>query len=389
MRGPALVAITIGLLLGSTAAASAAAPPRTVRLISGGNDSSPWRPRPSAVGISATAVGPCSRRTPRLVPSDVNGTIDIYARDSDGTIQLISTATERVPGVRRHERERRSRLVHDQPPRPAAADVDASAADIYEMRRDGPGGRSARAGRSSCRARSSMHPTMATMCCSTPSRRSPAPAIADAGNDLYDRRADGSVRLVTPNTLLNVGTNPNSHVLTADGTRLTIVTNEGLVASDNDAQIDSYSVPTAGGLYTLVTPGTRRLTSAVINRAGTRTWFTTTTRLVAADTDTAADVYERRADGTIHLVSGGTANTPATLVGGLEDGSSVIFSTAEGLLATDSDSPASICTSAAAMLPCASCRAARRRPRAVFMGENADGSVVFQSDDNLADTDVA
>jgi hypothetical protein len=385
MRGPALVAITIGLLLGSTVAASAAAPPRTVRLISGGNDTLALATETVPVGISADGSRAVFETDLGLVASDTNGLIDIYARDSNGTLQLISTAAGGFPAFVGMSANG-DRVWYTTTHKDLPADID-SVADIYEMRRDGTRRQISEGAAVVVPATfvdasdDGAHVLFDTI--------EPIPGTGDTGvsHDLYDRRADGTLHLVTPNTLLNVATNPDSHVLSADGARLTIVTNEQLVATDTDAQNDSYSVPTAGGAYTLVTPGTADSTPGIINRAGTRTWFTTISRLVAADTDTAADVYERRSDGSIHLVSGGVTNTPATLVGGLQDGSSMIFSTTEGLLGTDADGTGSDLYERRGDGSLRLVSGGTTTAASVFLGENADGSVVFQSDDNLADSD--
>src|SRR4051812_9019031 len=134
MRGSALVAITIGMLLGSTVAASAAAPPRTVRLISGGSDATGLA-QTFAVGISADGSRAVFETDANL-GSDTNGLIDIYARDSNGAVQLISTATSGQPafvgisanGDRVWYTTNRREI--------PAVDLD-NVADIYEVRRNG------------------------------------------------------------------------------------------------------------------------------------------------------------------------------------------------------------------------------------------------------------
>src|SRR5262249_39477675 len=100
----------------------------------------------------------------------------------------------------------------------------------------------------------------------------------DGQADLFDRRADGSVHLVTPGTSLNVtipfGSPANQHVISADGTHATFFSPEPLAKADSGTFGDTYSVPLAGGPYKLLTtspPG--ESATGITNRAGTITWF--------------------------------------------------------------------------------------------------------------------
>ncbi len=195
------------------------------------------------------------------------------------------------------------------------------------------------------------------------------------------------VRLVTPHTALDVNipfeSPANQHVISADGTHATFFSQETLVPTGSGGGFgDTYSVSLATGAYTLLTPGvTGETVDGIVNRAGTELWFTTKSKLLPADKDTAADVYERSADGSIHLVSGGTANVPATIIGGLEDGSSVLFTTQERLLVpADGDTLGSDIYE---WRPDGKLRLVSFGPTApIYLGENADGSVVFTTPDN-------
>ena len=79
---------------------------------------------------------------------------------------------------------------------------------------------------------------------------------------------------------------------------------------------------------------------AGISDDGKKVFFETPESLVAADTDTAQDVYER-SGGTTTLVStgptGATATRDALFDGSSQDGSRVFFSTYESLVAADTD----------------------------------------------------
>ena len=62
---------------------------------------------------------------------------------------------------------------------------------------------------------------------------------------------------MTPGTAEAVSADPTRNPLSADGTLASFSTTERLDAvDDGDVDVDTYSVPTAGGAYTLLTPDT-------------------------------------------------------------------------------------------------------------------------------------
>ena len=90
-----------------------------------------------------------------------------------------------------------------------------------------------------------------------------------------------------------------------------IETAEQLVASDTDSSIDVYE--RAGGTTTLLSTGPaggngsqRRELLKAWSDGGTRVFFQTAEQLTGSDTDSAVDVYER-SGGTTTLVSTGPA----------------------------------------------------------------------------------
>ena len=78
-----------------------------------------------------------------------------------------------------------------------------------------------------------------------------------------------------------------------------------------------------------------------ISRDGSRVYFTTTERLVSADTDSSVDVYERSGGTTTTLISTGPINgngaNDARFDGVSADGTRVFFDTSERLTSTDTD----------------------------------------------------
>lgn len=130
----------------------------------------------------------------------------------------------------------------------------------------------------------------------------------------------------------------------ADGTRVFFQSNEQLVAADTDTRMDIYE--RSGGTTTLLSTGPAGGNGAFnasfsANSAdGTRVFFRTSEQLVSSDTDTTQDLYERF-NGTTTLLSTGPAGGNGTfqvIFNAIsQDGSRVLFSTAESLVGADAD----------------------------------------------------
>jgi hypothetical protein len=129
------------------------------------------------------------------------------------------------------------------------------------------------------------------------------------------------------------------------GDRVFFQTAEKLVASDTDSNIDVYE--RAGATTTLVSVGPTGGNAALdaefdgLSSDGTKVFFHTEESLVAADTDVNADIYQRSA-GTTTILSQGPAGGNAAIdtfwVGNTADGSKVWFVAYEPLVAEDGDS---------------------------------------------------
>jgi hypothetical protein len=129
-----------------------------------------------------------------------------------------------------------------------------------------------------------------------------------------------------------------------DGAHVFFHTIESLVATDTDAQRDVYD--RSGGTTSLVSTGSTGGNGAVdaffdgSSLDGARVWFDTAESLVAADTDTRADVYERSGGATTRVstgTNGGNAVFDAFFAGASLDGTRVFFTTAEKMEASDTD----------------------------------------------------
>ena len=143
-------------------------------------------------------------------------------------------------------------------------------------------------------------------------------------------------------------------LVSADGTRAFLHTAEGLDAGDTDGQLDTYLWQSDGTLRWVSKPaggaGCARAACPTNTYGGSadlgRVAFTTAERLLAGDTDDAIDVYAW-SDGTLEHVSTGpnggngaadTGESPAGRTQKLgSDGRGVLFTTGEALTAEDTD----------------------------------------------------
>ncbi|HYH59460.1 MAG TPA: hypothetical protein VD790_09605 [Thermoleophilaceae bacterium] len=133
--------------------------------------------------------------------------------------------------------------------------------------------------------------------------------------------------------------------ISADGTRVFFSTTDKLVAADTDSVTDLYE--RAGTATTLVSVGEGvggngafDVNPSHLSLDGTRVTFVTQEKLSLADGDSQPDVYQR-AGGVTQLLSRGTAGGNgafmATFQGATEDGTRVFFGTTEKLIDADTD----------------------------------------------------
>jgi hypothetical protein len=166
-------------------------------------------------------------------------------------------------------------------------------------------------------------------------------ADTDTSFDVY-KRAAGTTTLMSDGP---AATDPNLDATTLgasdDGSHVYFDTKEHIVAADTDASFDIYDA--TGGTPTLVSGGGAAGPDAFFDTAsgdGSRIFFDTTEKLVAADTDSSFDIYERHA-GTTTLESKGpyTGNGAAnvTYTGATPDGASIFMHSTEQLAADDTD----------------------------------------------------
>jgi hypothetical protein len=166
----------------------------------------------------------------------------------------------------------------------------------------------------------------------------------DSAIDVYER-SGGATKRVSAGAINGNGTQPATFAgSSADGTRVWFHTIEKLVAADTDMAKDLYE--RSGDTTTLVSAGqingNGALDAAFVGASadGLRVWFSTTEKLVPTDTDSQSDVYQRSGGQTFLISRGainGSGNFPATFRGASSDGSRVFYSSAEQLASSDMD----------------------------------------------------
>jgi hypothetical protein len=162
-----------------------------------------------------------------------------------------------------------------------------------------------------------------------------------------DASANHSVttQVSTSSTAGNGAFNASVEGFSDDGSRAFFQTDEQMVPSDTDGNIDIYE--RTGPTTTLISTGPAGGNGAFdadffdASRDGSRVAFETAESLVSADTDGFKDVYER-VNGTTSLVSTGPASTNLTVdsffAGMSQDGLHIFFVSYESLVASDTDS---------------------------------------------------
>jgi hypothetical protein len=164
----------------------------------------------------------------------------------------------------------------------------------------------------------------------------------DARQDVYERFGLTTTLVSTGPAGGNGAFDAFFEGVSADGSRVHFSTDEALVAGDTDTRFDVYE--RSGGTTNQISNGNGAF-SAFYDGAssdGTRVFFTTNENLVAADTDGRQDIYER-SSGTTTLVSAGANGTfDAFFLAASQDGTRVFFRTFESFAGTDSDAQSDI-----------------------------------------------
>ncbi len=187
----------------------------------------------------------------------------------------------------------------------------------------------------------------------------------------------------------------------ADGSRVFFETPDNLVGADTDGLFDIYE--RSGGTTVLVSaPGAGASGPAEeasfegASVDGTRVFFETNERLVAADTDGLTDVYERSGGVTTLVSAAGVgasgAAAGAFFEGASADGTRVFFFTDENLRGDDTDGLPDVYERSGGVTTLVSAPgsgASGPAAGASFGGSSSDGThVFFDTDENLVGADT-
>ena len=211
-------------------------------------------------------------------------------------------------------------------------------------------------------------------------------ADTDGQYDIYQRSGTATTIVSTGTTGGNGAFDAVYHATSSDGARVFFDTEEKLAAADTDNQFDVYQ--RSGGTTTLVSTGPsggngpNDTVFRGISDDGSRVFFETDESLVAGDTDTVTDVYERSGGSTTHVStgpSGGNGSFFADFAAASADGSVVIFITDESLVAADTDAEVDLYqrSGGATTLVSTGSAGGNGAFAASFSGISASGSRVF------------
>jgi hypothetical protein len=165
-------------------------------------------------------------------------------------------------------------------------------------------------------------------------------ADTDTAFDIYER-VGNTTNLVS--TGPSGGNGPNDAFfdgVSADGTRVFFDTDESLVAADTDTFIDVYQ--RSGGVTTLVSTGPAGgngdfdVTFDGISKDGSHVFFETDEVLVSGDTNDTTDIFDR-SGGTTKLITTGTEPGIPIFDGSSDDGTHVFYDTDDSVVAGDTD----------------------------------------------------
>jgi hypothetical protein len=226
-------------------------------------------------------------------------------------------------------------------------------------------------------------------------------ADSDSSTDVYQRSGTTTSLISAGQVNGNGAFNAFFRGVSATGTRAFFSTAEPLVAADTDSSTDVYQ--RAGSTTTLISAGqingNGAFSSSFLRASddGTRVLFTTSEKLVSADTDSRSDIYQR-SGATTTLVSAGAINGngsfDAIFRGASSDATRVFFSTAEPLVAVDADASIDLYERSTGVTTRVSGDATGDNGAfdAVFAGASDDGTRVFFTTRealNTGDTDAS
>src|SRR5215211_75387 len=334
------------------------------------------------------------RSTDRLVGADTDDDSDVYER-SGGTTTLVSAPGTGAAGPSAGANFRRasvdgSRVFFETVERLVTADTDDDV-DVYQR----SGGVTTLVSVPAAGAGGPSEGIFFNRASADGSRvflhTKQAMVISDGDGlfDVYERSGGNTVLVSAPGA--GAAGSPAEPLLdgaSADGTKLFFSTAERMVGADTDDLRDVYE--RSGGATTLVSAAGAGAVGPLAGAGfsgssadGTKAFFVTGERLVAADTDTQGDIYER-SGGVTSLVSepgvgaAGASEGPA-FRHVTSDGAHVFFETKERLVTGDTDPDTDVYEHVNGVTRLVSARGAGAGPSVDvhFAGASSDGDRVF------------
>ena len=305
-------------------------------------------------GVSADGARVFFETDERFLPGDTDNVTDVYSREADGSLLLLSD---------------------DQ-----SADPDLNVAAFF-------GGVSPDGARVFVDTAESLLPDEDT----------------DTVSDVYSRDLDGTLRLLSDDQSADPDLNVAAFFagVSPDGARVFFTAAESLLPGDTDNVTDVYSREADGSLLLLSDDQSADPDPNVaaffggVSPDGARVFFEAAERLLAEDTDRADDVYSRDLDGSLRLLSDGTANPDpdanAEFGGVSADGARVFFTAKEQLVGADTDTSRDLYESAFAVPSFAGGARVTGRARVGsrvacvpggFVGESLTSTIVWLRDGN-------
>jgi hypothetical protein len=172
-------------------------------------------------------------------------------------------------------------------------------------------------------------------------------ADTDSSVDVYERSA-GTDMLISRGSINGNGPHDATYIdASSDLSKIAFATDEQLSSADTDSSQDLYVRDTATNTTALASLGPDGgngpfdVFGGDLSADGTKAFFATHEALVGTDADSgSSDVYEHDigSDTTSLISQGGNGSFDASLVGIANDGTKAFFTTAESLVAGDTDS---------------------------------------------------
>lgn len=370
----------------------------TTKLISAGAINGNGAFAASFAGASADGTRVFFLTSEKLVSADTDAAVDLYQRSAGTTERISAGAINGNLAVDAHfdgASADGSKVFFDTEERLVSGDVDAET-DIYQRsggttRRVSVGAINGNGAFASIFRGASADGTRVFFQTSEPL----AGSDTDTGLDVY-QRFGGTTKLISAGAIN--GNTPGTFAAfqdaSADGTHVFFQSDDRLVAADTDSAPDMYE--RSAGTTKLVSAGAVNGNGAFsaylvgASSDGARAYFETDEKLVTADTDSVTDVY-LRSNGVTTLVSSGATNgngpNPAVFVGASTDGSRVFFVTAEQLVSSDADAQVDVYQRSGGVTQRISTGGISSSGPydSVFVGASADGTrVFFESSEHLS-----